>query len=361
MLFGDTPVEKAQDLLAVGRAREAIDLLQTYLHEGHGGLAARLLLARALMAAGCKDDAVSCAYVATLLQPDAPEAALLSGEILAWADRLPEAIAAFQQTLRLAPDSNAARFGLGSAWLEAGEGRLALEQFAHCTPETPGLDQARAQAEALLHLPRSNAKYVRHLFDDFSAHYDSHMLTRLQYRAPTALRGLFDLLAADRDGLDILDLGCGTGLSGLAFQDLAARLIGIDLSPRMIEAANGRGIYDDCILADIEEPPVEDDSFDLVLAADTLVYIGDLSAVMAAARRALRPDGLFLFSVEKKEQGGFDLGPKRRWRHSEAYLRAVADENGFDLAGLLACVPRTESNVDVPGFAVALQKKARRP
>ena len=55
-----------------------------------------------------------------------------------------------------------------------------------------------------------------------------------------------------RDKLAILDLGCGTGLAGLAFQPLAARLDGVDLSPAMIEKARARGIYDHLDVADLE-------------------------------------------------------------------------------------------------------------
>ena len=46
-------------------------------------------------------------------------------------------------------------------------------------------------------------------------------------------------------------------------------------------------------------------------------------------RRRLLPDGYFLFTVEKAEGDGFELGPKRRWRHSEAYLRGkvINDES----------------------------------
>ena len=51
---------------------------------------------------------------------------------------------------------------------------------------------------------------------------------------------------------------------------------------------------------------------------------------------------------------GFELGPKRRWRHSESYLRSAAAAAGLDVAGLLECVPRTEAGKPVEGYAVAL-------
>jgi predicted TPR repeat methyltransferase len=72
--------------------------------------------------------------------------------------------------------------------------------------------------------------------------------------------------------------------------------------------------------------------------------------------RQLRPGGYFLFTVEKKDGDGFELGPKRRWRHSQSYLRATAEHAGFEICGFVACVPRSEAGVAVEGFAVALGK-----
>jgi predicted TPR repeat methyltransferase len=93
-----------------------------------------------------------------------------------------------------------------------------------------------------------------------------------------------------------------------------------------------------------------------VLAADTLVYLGDLKPAMRGVARVLKPDGFFLFTTEKKEGEGFELGPKRRWRHSQTYLRALACKHGLEIAGLLSCTPRMEANMPVEGLAVALRK-----
>jgi len=139
------------------------------------------------------------------------------------------------------------------------------------------------------------------------------------------------------------------------FKPLASRLDGVDLSPAMIEKARLRNIYDRLEVADLETsaPAVQ---YDLILAADTLVYLGDLKPVFEAAHARLRPDGYFLFTVEKAEGDGFELGPKRRWRHSENYLRGMAERAGFSIAGLVAAAPRREANRPVEGFAVALAR-----
>lgn len=344
----EDPIAYAEDLIASGRASEAASFLRGLLDAGRGGLLMRLTLARALSAAGDTQVAMAVAREAASLHPDVAVVAVALGETMLAAGLLPTAIGEFQRALRLDPGNDDARHALGRAWLEAGESDKALEAF-HALSEPP--DVLIAEAQAMKTAPRSNARYVRHLFDQFSVDYDARMIGQLGYRAPSILRELFDLTIASRD-LSILDLGCGTGLSGLVFRDVAARLEGIDLSPSMIEKARARGIYDALRVGDIV---AIDGAYDLILAADTLVYLGDLDAMFVAAARSLTPDGHFLFTAESKEGDGFELGPKRRWRHSETYLRAEAAKAGLEVAGLVACSPRSEAGQPVAGFAVALR------
>ncbi len=353
--YDGDPLEAADRLIAEGRAVEAADWLRRRIAEGRGGLLARLACANALDAAGDQAGALAAARETAMLHPGIAVAALGLGKMLLKAEHLPTAIAEFQRALRLDPELDEARFGLGCAWLAAGEADKAQEAFAALPPGIPGLAEKIAAAAAMRARPRSDAGYVRHLFDQFSADYDARMLSQLSYRAPQILRKLADLTMPGRESLAVLDLGCGTGLSGAAFRDLAARLDGIDLSPAMIEKARARGFYDSLAVADIETA-LPAARYDLVLAADTLVYLGDLERTMRGATGALKPDGFFLFTVEKKEGEGFELSPKRRWRHSESYLRGLAGANGVEVAGLLACTPRMEGGTPVEGLAVALRR-----
>jgi predicted TPR repeat methyltransferase len=358
----DDPVAAAEELLAQGQSARAVELLSARIAEGRGGLLMRLTLGRALLAAGRADEALASLRDTASLAPGLAEAAAALGEALLETGHLPTAIAELQRSLRLDPGFSRARFLLGNAWLEAGEPEKALQIFSELDGAdalAESLARKRRQAEALLAAPRSPSGYVRHLFDQFSADYDSRMLGALSYRAPEILRSLAAFVMGGRDsGLRILDLGCGTGLSGLAFAAFAAngRLFGVDLSPRMIAAASARGCYDGLETADIEEFLARPGpSYDLLLAADTLVYLGDLGPLFASAHGRLEPDGFFLFTVERGEEG-YGLGPKRRYRHSEAYLRDVAAKSAFEVAGLLDCAPRSEGGAPVAGLAVALRR-----
>ncbi|HEX2761526.1 MAG TPA: methyltransferase [Rhizomicrobium sp.] len=353
-LFDGDPIQAAEALIAEGRAGEAARDLKARLAAGRGGLLARLTLVKALLADGDTPAALDEAREAVSLNPDVAVAVMALGEALLAAEALPTAIAELQRALRIDPDLTRARLLIASAWLKAGEADKALENLRalESSAEVEAMTQA---AERIKAAPRSDAGYVRHLFDQFSADYDARMIGQLAYAGPQILLDLAAMVMPGREQLAILDLGCGTGLAGAVFQPLAARLDGVDLSPAMIEKARARDIYDQLEVADLESALAQPGpGYDLILAADTLVYLGDLKTVFERARMRLLPDGYFLFTTEAKAGEGFELGPKRRWRHSETYLRATAEAAGFSMAGLVAATPRQEANRPVEGFAVAL-------
>lgn len=327
-----------------------------------GGPLSKLARGRALLAAGDPEQALPILREAASLSPGMADASFALGEALLALGHLPAAVTEFERAIRIDPQLQAAHYALGCAWLEAGEGERAREILLRlAAPQSPFAARAAekiAAVQALAAANRSPPGYVRHLFDQFSADYDRKMLDELSYRAPLILRELAGLvMGATPRSLDILDLGCGTGLGGAAFRELARRLDGIDLSPRMIGFARARGIYDLLVVGDLESALCEGGSqYDLVLAADTLVYFGDLRSVFGSVAGWLKPGGWFLFTVERAAGEGYELGPKRRYRHAAAYLREEAARARLEVVGLLECSPRQEAKVPVEGLALALQR-----
>ena len=351
----DDPVAHADALIGRGRAAEAAEFLAQLLEDGRGGLLTRLSLVRAYIASGETANALSLARELLQENTHVAEAALALGEALASAELLPAAIAEFQRALRIEPELDAARLALAKAWLDAGEPEKADEALSRVVGDEARAAELYRRALQMRARQRSDAGYVRHLFDQFSTDYDARMRGQLAYAAPEILRQLGELVLPRKKDLRILDLGCGTGLAGVALKDMASSIDGIDLSPAMIERARAREIYDTLMVGDIETAKSAR-AYDLVLAADTLVYLGDLDGSFGAAASSLKRGGFFLFTVEKHSGEGFELGPKRRWRHSESYLRGRASAYGFEVAGLMACTPRTEAGAPVEGFACALEK-----
>jgi predicted TPR repeat methyltransferase len=359
-LLAEDPVAHAEDLISQGRAREAAVLLKDMLEARRGGLLLRLTLQKAVLEAGDTRDALLLARETALTHPGVALAALSLGEALQALGHLPTAIGEYQRALRLDPQLDVARAALGAAWLDAGEAEKALEAWRGIADESAlqTLAGKIADAERARSEPRSDPRFVRHLFDQFSADYDSRMLDQLGYQAPALLRELATFLGLDAKApCAILDLGCGTGLMGEAVRDWASRLDGVDLSPSMLAKAAARAIYDELVVADIcawlAEPGRD---YDLVFAGDTLVYLGDLGPLFARVAARLARGGNFLFTVESHDGEGFELGPKRRWLHSERYLRAEAARAGLAVAGLMPCAPRKEAGLPVGGLAVALSK-----
>ena len=212
-----------------------------------------------------------------------------------------------------------------------------------------------------------SASYFRALFDRYADRFDQDLVGKLGYTAPELLRSAVDRVAPAAAGLRILDLGCGTGLAGVAFKPLASLLAGVDLSPRMVEKARQRRLYDELTVGDVVEAMERaPGGWDLLVAADVLVYIGDLVPVFAAAARALPPGGYFAATVERlpgepaaPAGATFALGPTRRYAHSEPYVRVTAEAAGFLIRLMEPCSPRREKGIPVPGLLFVAERAAR--
>jgi predicted TPR repeat methyltransferase len=205
---------------------------------------------------------------------------------------------------------------------------------------------------------RAPASYVRDLFDQYAARFDSDLEGQLGYRTPGLLAALLQAHGIAPDATRrVLDLGCGTGLSGVALKPFATRLAGLDLSPRMLAAARERGIYDTLDEADLLEwLPRHRARFDLIVAADVLNYLGDLTPALAAIAAALTEGGVAAFSIEAGEGAPFALGAGMRYRHDPAHVAAIVKGAGFNELAREAAKLREEKGAPVAGVLFALRR-----
>lgn len=131
-----------------------------------------------------------------------------------------------------------------------------------------------------------------------------------------AERAVLRRLAPRIPDLDMLDLGVGTGRTGWTFAPLTRRYVGVDYSPRMIEAARGRlgdepGV--ELLVGDARDLSPIAGEFDFVLFSFNgidAVSQPDRLRVLDQVRAKLRPDGLFLFSAHSL--GTLPLDPRRK-------------------------------------------------
>jgi len=267
----------------------------------------------------------------------------------------------FAQALDCAPDWPAAWFALAQALERLDRRSEAREAYVRTLNLDPDDAQGAALGLARLGGPAPAAApraYVKTLFDQYAARFDAHLVKQLAYRGPEILCAALARVDADRRFAQALDLGCGAGLFAAAIFSRAEAIIGVDLSPAMIEQARAKGVYRRLAAAELTEFVAAEaaESADLAAAADVFVYIGDLAPVFAEVARVLRPGGLFAFTTQSGPDQGFVVGDDLRFRHSEAYLRALASAHGFAVAEFFAVSTRRDRGLDVPGWACVLRK-----
>ena len=267
------------------------------------------------------------------------------------------------QTVAAAP-----RFA--SAWFALGELRAALsdrEGAIAAFQQVCALD-AEDRLGASLHLVRLGAlaagdmpaAYVRTLFDQYAPRFDAALTEGLGYRGPQVLLSAVEAArAAERQPIRfdaMLDLGCGTGLAGAVFRPFVRRLVGVDLSERMVAVARAKAIYDQLDVADIGQflpgEARERRQYDLIVAADVFAYLAWLPSVLGAAARVLAPDGLLAFTVETHADDDVILGEKLRYQHGAAHVRAAVAGAGLTLLRLEEASTRSEASAPVPGLVV---------
>jgi predicted TPR repeat methyltransferase len=351
-----------QDL---GRFADAAASAERALAARPGYVDALLALGNALQALERQLDALA-AYDQALALAERADVWCARGAALKKSGQLVAALASYDQALRLRPDyALAAHY---RANVLRALGRVDAARSAYRRALALGADAvdirfalaALGEGEVPAAAP---AAYVKDLFDQYAGHFDRHLVEVLGYRTPLLLGELLDRHGQSASGasgqqnpLDVLDLGCGTGLCAPILRPLARTLTGVDLSEKMLDKARELRLYDDLACADIVEwLHGRQAQWDLVMAADVFVYIGDLAPVFGRVRAALRDGGLFAFSCESTEGDGYAITPSNRYAHAPAYVQAAARAAGFEVLEKNPAVLRREHDADVAGQLVLLR------
>jgi predicted TPR repeat methyltransferase len=283
--------------------------------------------------------------------------------------KLAEAMTHFDFVLQKNPHHRDSLCNVAAIYLKQQQIEKAIHcyrQVAQIDPQYP-LAQFMLQALTQSHTPRTAPKdYIQNLFDNYAGYYDKHVADVLHYQVPQLLYQAVSTVLTDEEKkkgqLAILDLGCGTGLSGEIFQDLAHALVGVDLSPKMLAQAHLRHCYDELICADIITYVAQSSSsFDLIIAADVLVYLGDLKELFSYCFEHLHLKGLLAFTVEllsdgKDEKHDYFLQKTARFSHSKDYLHHLANEIGFSIAWEQPITPRYQDGKPIAGYLMVLRK-----
>jgi len=318
-----------------------------------------------LRAQGKVIEAEAAYRAAIRVSPDHSDAYTNLGILLNGQKRTHEAVVCFCKVITFRPKHPEARRLLALAHCTIGEVDEAVGVFEEWLAEEPDHPIALHMIAACSgrDVPaRASDAFVEMTFDSFAGSFDSKLATLL-YRAPALVAGML----ADSDveaskSLDVLDAGCGTGLCGPLIAPHARRLVGVDLSARMLAQAQARNVYDELVKRELTAYLLDSPgAFDVIVSADTLVYFGPLQGVVLASADALRPGGRLIFTVEAlidaRANAGYSISPNGRYSHSRHYLERVLAEANLR-PEIVPAELRLEAGDPVPGLVVRATKPA---
>nr|WP_295943870.1 tetratricopeptide repeat protein [uncultured Acidovorax sp.] len=200
---------------------------------------------------------------------------------------------------------------------------------------------------------------TRSIFDNMAEFYDLHMVRGLKYQLPKQVGD--KILAQHPDKrINVLDLGCGTGLLGVCLGRLDGALVGVDPSMKMIEQAARHNVYDRFHTVNLHDALREtpDALYQVITALDVFTYAGEVTQSIPNAHRILTPGGMMVFSFETAPEQGPDLVLQTcgRYAHKRSHVEALCQSTGFASVEIQDVVLHEENHKPVTGFVVTAYK-----
>lgn len=267
------------------------------------------------------------------LDPGHLEAGTQLAAVLRHMGNVIEAIEVYRQILETYPDDQSARFYFS-----------ALQEGSAPTQLPPEL--------------------LKEIYDqqETADGFDHALVDRLEYRLPQRLgHVMWEIQGETEDKLDVLDLGCGTGLYGKELRPLARTLAGVDLSSKMIEKARQKNIYDTLIVEDLSAfLRTCEQNYDLITAMDVLMFFGDLDQIFEGCAAILRPGGIFAFDVEKSDGSvPWRFHPYGHYSHAAGYIRELASRLNLQEIHFEETYIRKEADKPRSGYLCLYRKPIR--
>jgi len=393
---------RARCMAGLERVDDAIAFCRASLKKHRNSLVLADILGQSLLRKGILPEAGKCYETAVRIQPTFLRGWFLLGAIHGRMGNSEQSIHCSRKALELEPGNTDAHYNLANAymcmhragaavphyrkvvesWVDSFEAwnhlGMALHESGQHAEAVPCLERAleiRPDEEAtrfILAAARGSdspsvapKRYVAGLFDDYADKFEQHLVTGLGYRTPELLHELVrrELSVADDNTsgrLCVLDFGCGTGLCGPLFRDVSSRLVGVDLSPGMLEKARAKAVYDELIEGDLVAA-IEAGlagNCDLIVGADVYPYIGAMDETLRQCHSLLRQGGLLAISVEADEgTDTFALHHANRYAHCAAYVRGMATRAGFTERAFEEAVLRSDRGKNVDGYLFVFGKQ----
>ncbi len=158
---------------------------------------------------------------------------------------------------------------------------------------------------------------IKQNWDESSKHYDcspGHGIHSEQEK--DAWSSLLNRALGD-ETLDVLDVGCGTGVLSLLLAEIGHNVTGIDLSNGMLgkakEKADTQNLRAEFRIGDAENLSFEDETFDAVINRHLLWTLPDPKQAISEWKRVLKPGGRVL--ILDGSWGNFNSVRRRIWRY----------------------------------------------
>ena len=297
------------------------------------------------------------------LKPDFIEAIYNQGKCYSDRQQTEDAKACFQRALDIDSNYAPAHYELGVCEMPRGNKENSSQAMQHfrrylaLAPNDPLGARMNVAYLSGTDLPEKHpAELVCKIYEKKAASWDADVqASDKQFLGPQHIEKAITTYYRAATELQVLDIGCGTGLCGTFLRPMASRLVGVDLSPQMLSIAKQKNLYDELIESDIENYLVQSSTtFDLVTASGVLIFFGDLNAVLQKIRAVLKPNGRLIATLYHSEEGDVSIRQNIHFAHSEAHIRQVAKNNGFDHIALSPIVHEYESHQPQAGFLVTL-------
>lgn len=348
--------------MAAGNQKEAINYLQLIINHWPNHVGAYSNLGSIHLKQANWSEAGKAFLRVTQLQPTRVSSWVNLAFIFDKLNNHKEAIKCSEKALALKPDAKRALNILAFSLLKIGKNEQAqvrMEELATLSPNSVEIEYMLAAISGDNQPDQSPADYVISIFNGYAANFETALVDKLKYNVPELLDvALRKKLSNKKDQLSILDLGCGSGLMGERLKDISSYMVGVDLSEKMLAQAEKKQIYDELLRNDILDTiSVIDKKFDLVVAADVFIYIGELSKIFEKINYSMNEHGLFGFSIELTDSNAdYQLQPTGRYAQTTQYISELASNNNFYISSSDKAVVRMEQYKPVDGYIYILKK-----
>ena len=248
--------------------------------------------------------------------------------------QIPDAIDILEALIKDYPNDALLFNMIGGCYASLGQLDMAVKSYEQALAIKPDYSVPQHMFNALTGNTSKEPpkEYVKNLFDDYAERFNDSLIKQLEYKLPFLMKGLILKLDSTRNKFEkVIDLGCGTGLTGKELRDISDNLTGIDISSNMVAKTRELNLYDRLIVGDIVDIlDTSKEKYDLFIALDVFIYVGELAKIFKTVKQCCNKNALFIFSIETQEEDDYSLLKSARYAHSDDYIINIAFD-GFKL------------------------------